>query len=91
MQISKIKIESFNKHHGLHPRTHKYPKETSFAVDVDRDHRWAKHKGSLISESFSLRLKSQKKQVPNHSPEHILSMWIEFILEIWAKMKNFWD
>ena len=39
MQISNTKIESFNKHHGLHPRTHKYPKETSFAVDYDRDHR----------------------------------------------------
>ena len=28
-------------------------------------------KGGLISESFSLWLKSPKKKVPNHYPEHL--------------------
>ena len=33
-------------------------------------------KGSLISESISLWLKSQKKMVPKHNPEHLFFKWI---------------
>ena len=42
-------------------------------------------KGSLISESFSLWLKSPKNvpNVPNGTPEHLLFMWIMFRGVIW--------
>ena len=36
-------------------------------------------KGGLISESFSLWLKSKKK-VPNHAPEHCIFRWIDLRL-----------
>ena len=53
------------------------------------------HKGGLISESFSIWLKSHKN-LPNHYPEQLLFRWIvlkiviwHFFWEIWTKLKIF--
>ena len=53
-------------------------------------------KGSLISESFSHRLKSPKQKVPNHDPELILFLWIvprivicHFLSGDLSQVKNF--
>ena len=54
-----------------------------------------KTKGGLISESFSLWLKSPKK-VPNHYFEHFLFRWIvlrvvviwHYFLDVWTKLEN---
>ena len=49
---------------------------------------WLITKGGLIWESFSLWLKSPKKE-PNLYPEHLLLMWIMLKIMIWYLC--FWD
>ena len=58
----KSKVDHYCKNHDSNTVLYQLSQETD--------------KGGLISESFSLRLKSPKKKVPNHSPEHILFRWI---------------
>ena len=40
-------------------------------------------KDGLISESFSLASNLKKKEVPNHSPEHLFFRWIVLRAVIW--------
>ena len=49
----------------------------------------SKPKGGLISESFSLWLKSPK-YVPNHYPVHLLFRWIVFRIMIWHLFLKIW-
>ena len=86
MQLLRWDVEIFYTIHSASPVSALYSMNRFYNVEST--------KGGWISEKFPLCIKSPKKKVPNHSPEHFFVSFFQarglaqFFLDIWAKVKK---